>query len=60
MAYICYVPLHSAPMGRKLGNWTEDCSITEDYGARVFRLPLYADMTVEQVEEVVEKILHII
>lgn len=56
MAYICYVPLHSAPMGRKLGNRPEDCPITEDYGARVLRLPLYADMTKEQAELVVKRI----
>lgn len=47
MAYICYVPLHSAPMGRKLGWKPEDCPVTEDMGARVLRLPLYADMTDE-------------
>jgi len=54
MAYICYVPLHSAPMGRKLGNRPEDCPVTEDYGARVLRLPLYADMSVEQAEWIVK------
>ena len=45
MAYICYVPLHSAPMGRKLGWRPEDCPITEKYGQRVLRLPLYYDMS---------------
>lgn len=56
MAYICYVPLHSAPMGQKLGWKKEDCPITEEYGARILRLPLYADMTVMQAEIVVERI----
>ena len=56
MAYICYVPLHSAPMGRKLGWKPEDCPITEDYGARTLRLPLYADMTVEDAESVVHHV----
>lgn len=60
MAYICYVPLHSAPMGRKLGNLPEDCPVTEEYGARVLRLPLYADMQVEQAEHVVEQIADIL
>lgn len=54
MAYICYVPLHSAPMGRKLGNRAEDCPITEDYGTRVLRLPLFADMLPGQAEQVVQ------
>ncbi|MCM1081974.1 MAG: dTDP-4-amino-4,6-dideoxygalactose transaminase [Clostridium sp.] len=59
-AYICYVPLHSAPMGRKIGYVPEQCPITENYGERVLRLPLYADMTVEDaamVADVVKQIL---
>ncbi len=60
MAYICYVPLHSAPMGRKLGYTPEKCPVTEDYGARVLRLPLYADLTLPEVEEIVERIREIL
>lgn len=60
MAYICYVPLHSAPMGQKLGNRPEDCPVTEEYGARVLRLPLYADMQMAQAEYVVEQITEIL
>lgn len=56
MAYICYVPLHSAPMGQKLGWKPEDCPVTEDMGGRVLRLPLYADMTVEDAKHVIESI----
>ena len=52
MAYICYVPLHSAPMGRKLGWKPEDCPITEDYGQRVLRMPLYSEMSEQDVERV--------
>lgn len=44
-AYICYVPLHSAPYGKRMGYLPENCPVTEDYGKRVLRLPLYADMT---------------
>ena len=55
-AYICYVPLHSAPLGRKLGYNPETCPVTEDYGQRVLRLPLYADMTSSDAELVCEKI----
>ena len=54
MAYICYVPLHSAPMGLKLGCRPEDCPVTEEYGGRVLRLPLYADMLPAQAEQVVQ------
>ena len=51
--YICYVPLHSAPMGLKIGYDPAACPVTEDYGERVLRLPLYADMTVEDANNVV-------
>ena len=54
MAYICYVPLHSAPMGRKLGWEPEACPVTEDLGQRTLRLPLYADMTTEDALHVVD------
>ena len=56
MAYICYVPLHSSPMGKKLGYAPDSCPITEDYGSRVLRLPLYADLSLHEVEMIVEKI----
>lgn len=58
MAYICYVPLHSAPMGRRLGHCPEECPVTEEYGARVLRLPLYTDMTVQDAEKVVREIVY--
>lgn len=58
--YICYVPLHSAPMGLKLGYNPEQCPVTEDYGQRVLRLPLYADMTKNDAEFVVENVKEIL
>lgn len=60
MAYICYVPLHSSPMGRKLGYKLEDCPITEDLGIRTLRLPLYVDMTEQDIERVIESISEIL
>lgn len=60
MAYICYVPLHSAPMGKKLGYTEADCPITEDYGKRTLRLPLYADMTDSDISKVLEGIFDIL
>ncbi len=55
-AYICYVPLHSAPMGRKLGYVPEDCPVTEELGHRLLRLPLSARLTTADAAEVVERI----
>lgn len=60
MAYICYVPLHSSPMGEKLGCRAEDCPITEEYGKRTLRLPLYADMTDDDIANVVENVFDIL
>lgn len=59
-AYICYVPLHSSPMGVKLGYNPTQCPITEDYGQRVLRLPLYADMTIDDSEYVIDNIKRIL
>lgn len=60
MAYICYVPLHSAPMGQKLGWKPEDCPVTEEYGQRTLRLPLYADMTRQDAEQIVVAVREIL
>lgn len=59
-AYICYVPLHSAPYALKLGYKPEQCPITEDYGERVLRLPLYADMSSDDTIKVIEAIKEIL
>lgn len=60
VAYICYVPLHSAPKGLALGNKPKDCPVTEDYGNRVLRLPLYADMTGGEAQYVAENVAKIL
>ena len=59
-AYICYVPLHAAPMGLKLGYKPEECPVTEEYGAKVLRLPLYADMTKEDALAVTDAVKEIL
>jgi dTDP-4-amino-4,6-dideoxygalactose transaminase len=47
-----YVPLHSSPMGRKMGYVVEDLPVTEAIAGRVLRLPLHCDMTVSDAEYV--------
>lgn len=59
-AHICYVPLHSAPKGLQLGYQPQDCPVTEDYGNRILRLPLHAEMTSADAERVVEEIRNIL
>lgn len=51
-----YIPLHLSPMGKKLGYKSGDLKNTEDYSSRLLRLPLWADMTEEQIDEVCKKI----
>ncbi len=59
-AYICYVPLHSSPMGRRLGYKAEDCPVTEEYGNRLLRLPLSSCLTMQEAEMTVQKIYELL
>lgn len=45
-----YIPLHSAPMGMKMGYREGDFPITESVSERLLRLPMYAGMTEEELE----------
>ncbi|KUI15656.1 dTDP-4-amino-4,6-dideoxygalactose transaminase [Mycobacterium lehmannii] len=47
-----YVPLHSSPFARMLGVPQTHLPRTEDLSARLLRLPLYFDLTNDEVEEV--------
>lgn len=51
-----YIPLHAAPAGEKLGYKKGDLPLTEEYAARLLRLPLYPDMTIEECFKVVNEI----
>ena len=39
-----YVPLHSAPAGRRFGRASGTLAVTDDIAARLVRLPLFADL----------------
>lgn len=49
-----YVPLHSAPAGRKFGRVSGDMSVTNDIADRLVRLPLYADLSIEDADRVID------
>lgn len=49
-----YIPLHTSPMGEKYGYKKGDLPYTEEYASRLMRLPLYVDMTDNDVYEVVK------
>lgn len=51
-AYIGYVPLHSSPMGARLGYMPDDLPVTEAFAPRVLRLPFHNEMTVNDVDVV--------
>jgi dTDP-4-amino-4,6-dideoxygalactose transaminase len=52
-----YVPLHTSPMGAKLGCRAGMLPVTESVSDRLLRLPLYPALTPEQVDEVAAAVL---
>lgn len=56
MAVFHYIPLHSAPMGLKMGYHEKDLPVTEELSGRILRLPLYFEITDEEKERVVRSV----
>ncbi|WP_416067750.1 dTDP-4-amino-4,6-dideoxygalactose transaminase [Rhizobium sp. ZK1] len=50
-----YVPLHSAPAGLRFGVAPRGCPVTEDAAARLVRLPLFYDLTPEDIDYIVSQ-----
>lgn len=48
-----YVPLHSAPSGIKQGYQAGDLPVTEEYAARLLRLPLFPDLTPDELAHII-------
>jgi dTDP-4-amino-4,6-dideoxygalactose transaminase len=55
-----YIPLHTSPMGRRLGYKAGQLPITESMSARLLRLPLYAGMTDEELNYILKALIEII
>jgi dTDP-4-amino-4,6-dideoxygalactose transaminase len=51
-----YVPLHSAPAGRRLGRVAGSLAVTEEVSERLLRLPLHYGLTEDQVAQIVAEI----
>lgn len=49
-----YVPLHSSPMGRKLG-CDADLPVTDAVSDRLLRMPMYYDLAEEQIARIAEQ-----
>ena len=52
-----YVPLHTSPMGLKLGYSNGDMPVTESVAGRLIRLPISNDMTLSDVDTICSAIL---
>ncbi len=52
-----YVPLHTSPMGRKMGCSERDLPVTEEMSERLIRLPCYYELTREDQDRVIDAIL---
>jgi dTDP-4-amino-4,6-dideoxygalactose transaminase len=57
LAVFHYVPLHSSPFARSLGVPQTHLRWTDELSARLLRLPMYFDLTDQEVEEVASRVL---
>ena len=55
-----FVPLHSSPMGQKLGYRKEELPISEKAGSCLLRLPMYTSMTCEEMEYIISNLQDIL
>jgi dTDP-4-amino-4,6-dideoxygalactose transaminase len=49
-----YVPLHSSPAGEKYGRTSGDMAVTDSVSSRLVRLPLWIDMTEDEIDRVIQ------
>lgn len=54
-----YVPLHSAPGGRRVAARPTDCPVSDDISTRLLRLPFYTDLDDADIDRVVDAFLEI-
>jgi len=55
-----YLPLHTSPMGKKLGYKKGDLPITENISGRLLRLPMYADLKIAELDYIIKELYNII
>lgn len=55
-----YVPLHSAPAGVRYGRVHGSMSITDNYSARLLRLPLWPGMSDDEINRVIDAVLQLV
>jgi dTDP-4-amino-4,6-dideoxygalactose transaminase len=57
MATFHYVPLHSAPGGRRFAARTTECPVTEDVSGRLLRLPFHNALSPAEVERAADTLV---
>lgn len=55
-----YIPLHTSPMGQKLGCDKSNLPVTEEYADRLLRLPMHAELTESDVAMIIEKVKEVL
>ncbi|OGY18509.1 MAG: dTDP-4-amino-4,6-dideoxygalactose transaminase [Candidatus Chisholmbacteria bacterium RIFCSPLOWO2_01_FULL_50_28] len=56
LAVFHYIPLHTSPMGKRLGYKRGDFPLTEELSGRLLRLPLYPDLSQTEQHTVIRAI----
>lgn len=51
-----YMPLHTSPGGERYGRVHQACTVTQDIAERIIRLPLYVDMTMHDIQFVIDEV----
>ena len=58
--YTHYVPLHSAPAGKRYGRVVAPMEVTDRVSATMLRLPIHSHMTEREVDKVVDVVLNVV
>ena len=56
MSVFHYIPLHSAPAGRKFGRFSGEDVYTTKESERLMRLPMFYNLSMEEVDTVIRTI----
>jgi dTDP-4-amino-4,6-dideoxygalactose transaminase len=51
-----YVPLHSSPAAARFSDGSSPCPVTDDISSRILRLPFYNNLTLDEIERVVDSL----
>ena len=57
MCVFHYIPLHTAPAGQKFGRFHGEDRYTTGESERLVRLPMFYNLTLEQVDGICDKVM---